>query len=302
MTNVYFSNEGMTSTTANFLANIAKELQSAATERLNNVKFYNTSVAVIGSSEKQIMSIGMNTLESITADLQEVAQLNAFCAWVREAIKEKEAQSKAINQFMIDEWVDLMNITRPIQPKAPKAPRLVTEADVIASWNVDKRNKYLRLEAFAATLGKYIHPEGAYSVARKDAHKAVNKPITKEGAGRDMVLYYTEPSVPITEVDSLFMSLQETYRNYEKDLNQMKAEIKETVNKLNQELYDQHLIDSSTYTNQCREYDTMWADIRTKFLAWRANELERISKLKIVIPNALKPVFDRVKDLGNISE
>ena len=51
MNNVYFSNEGLTSTSANFYANIAKELANAATERLNNVKFFKTSVAVIGSSD-----------------------------------------------------------------------------------------------------------------------------------------------------------------------------------------------------------------------------------------------------------
>ena len=44
MTNVYFSQEGMTSTTANYYANIAKEMQSAATEKLNGVRFYNIPI------------------------------------------------------------------------------------------------------------------------------------------------------------------------------------------------------------------------------------------------------------------
>ena len=42
MNNVYFAKEGMTSSTANFYANIAKELQKAAAERLDNVKFFQT--------------------------------------------------------------------------------------------------------------------------------------------------------------------------------------------------------------------------------------------------------------------
>ena len=80
MNNVYFGNEGMTSTTANFYANIASELKQAATERLNNVRFYNLSVAVIGSYEKQLMSVGNKDLGFIGLGLQESASMNAFCA------------------------------------------------------------------------------------------------------------------------------------------------------------------------------------------------------------------------------
>ena len=69
MNNVYFSNEGMTSTTANYYANIAKEFQNAATERLNSVKFFKTSVAVIGSNDKQLMSEGTSDLGFISEDL-----------------------------------------------------------------------------------------------------------------------------------------------------------------------------------------------------------------------------------------
>ena len=72
--------------------NIAKELQKAAAERLDSVKFFQTSVAVIGSSEKQLMSDGTRDLAFITSDLELIASMNAFCAWVREAIKEKEKQ------------------------------------------------------------------------------------------------------------------------------------------------------------------------------------------------------------------
>lgn len=40
MNNVYFSTVGLSSTEANFLANIAKEQIQRTEERLNGVKFY----------------------------------------------------------------------------------------------------------------------------------------------------------------------------------------------------------------------------------------------------------------------
>ena len=260
MNNVYFANEGMTSSTANFYANIAKELQKAATERLDSVKFFQTSVAVIGSSEKQLMSDGTRDLAFITSDLELVASMNAFCAWVREAIKEKEAQQGIINRTNIDDWLKTNGISVPEAPEYIRDPSPVSEESVINSWDINKRNKYLRLEAFAATYGKYIHPDGAYSKARKKAHTALNNPITKEGTGRDMVLYYTEPSVAIGAVDGLFLALQSEYRGYEKELNQMKAEIKETVNNLTREAYNKHQKELDVWKEKHREYSALWTD------------------------------------------
>ena len=197
MTNVYFSNEGLTSTSANYYANIAKESQEAATERLNGIKFFKTSVAVIGSNERQIMSEGTSDLEFIQRDLMTIASMNAFCAWVREAIKEKDSQTALVNVMSIEVWAKENGIELPVAPACPKDPYPISEKSVIDAWDINKRNKYLRLEAHAAVIGKYIHPRGTYSDARKEAHVALNNPITKEGSGRDMILYYTEPSVAI---------------------------------------------------------------------------------------------------------
>lgn len=302
MNNVYFANEGMTSTTANFYANIAKELQNAATERLNSVKFFKTSVAVIGSKEKQLMEVGNDNLDFIPKDLKELAEMNAFCAWVREAIKEKESQITTVNKGSIEAWAKAAGIELPVLPECPHDPKIPSETDVINSWDINKRNKYLRLEAFAATLGKYIHPDGAYSRARKKAHTAINNPITKEGTGRDMVLYYTESSVDIESVDDMFMALQDQYRGYEQELNQMKAEIKDMVNNLTREAYDVHSKKCDEYKELLRAYNTAWGDLRTQFTTWRTNELERISKLKITIPSALKDTFNKIKEIADASK
>ena len=302
MNNVYFANEGMTSSTANFYANIAKELLKAAAERLVNVKFFKTSVAVIGSSEKQLMGDGTHDLAFITSDLETLASMNAFCAWVREAIKEKEAQQGVINRIDIDDWAKSNGITIPTAPEYPRDPISVSEESVINSWDINKRNKYLRLEAFAATYGKYIHPDGAYSKARKKAHTALNNPITKEGTGRDMVLYYTEPSVAIGAVDGLFLALQSEYRGYEKELNQMKAEIQETVNNRTREAYDKHQKELDIWKEKHREYSALWTDLRAKFTTWRTNELERISNFKITIPDNLKETFFKIKEIADASK
>lgn len=72
MNSVFFGNEGLTSTSANFYANIAQEMIQAAQERLNNVKFFQVSVASIGGGEKQLMTVGQKSLDFIKDDLEKM--------------------------------------------------------------------------------------------------------------------------------------------------------------------------------------------------------------------------------------
>ena len=302
MTNVYFNEKGITSTEGNHLCNIAKELQQAAINRLNSVKFFNTTISVIGSNEKQLMSKGNKSLDFIEEDLQLVASLNAFCAWVREAIKEKEEQQGDIRRLTFDEWAEQLFIELPTSPKHPSKPSTVTEQSILDSWNIDKRNKYLELEAFASTIGKYIHPNGEYSCARERAHNAINKPISKEGSGRDTVLYHTTPSIDIEDVDNLYMFLQSKHREYEKQLNMMKAEIKESVTKLtveNNQHYENLL---EIYRNEYNEYNSKLLELRSQYNTWITKTLENISKYKIAIPNNLKETFNLLKKISDTSK
>jgi hypothetical protein len=248
------------------------------------------------------MSSGNTSLNFIEEDLQLVASLNAFCAWVREAIKEKEEQQGDIRRLTFDEWAEQLSIELPTSPKHPSKPSTITEQSILDSWNIDKRNKYLELEAFASTIGKYIHPNGEYSCAREKAHNAINKPISKEGSGRDTILYHTTPSISIENVDNLYMFLQSKHREYEKQLNVMKAEIKESVTKLtveNNQHYENLL---EIYRKEYSDYNSKLLELRSQYNTWITKTLENISKYKIAIPNNLKETFNLLKKISDTSK
>lgn len=160
--------------------------------------------------------------------------MNSFCAWVREAIKEKEGMIGKVSATMLGQGIGL--------PEALPSP---TEETIIKSWDINKRNKFLRLEAFASTYGKYIHPKGAFSKARKEVHAAENCPIYKEGSGRDLILYYQDPTI---EVDN--MSLQDTYRSYEKELNALKEEVNKLSNTQEREKMAEFKANYDKYTSE----------------------------------------------------
>ena len=235
MNNVYFAKEGevgMTSTTGSHYANIAKEMIKSTEKKLYGVKFYQTSISAIGSAEKQLMSQGSSDISFIDDALREIAEANSFCAWVREAIKEKEAQQLAVSRKDLDKWLEEQGIEIKKEPKYPENVKIVEEQDIINTWDINKMNKYYRLEAYASTIGNYIHPGKNvknYNDARRAMHHAINNPITKEGSGRDTVLYYSEATVDPDAVDAQFLKLQDMHRSYEKELNAMKAEQKKKL-------------------------------------------------------------------------
>ena len=298
MNNVYFGNEGMTSTTANHYANIAKEMIKCTEKKLYGVKFYQTSISAIGSSARQLMSQGSSDISFIDDALREIAEANSFCAWVREAIKEKETQQLAVSRKDLDAWLEEQGIEIKKEPKYPENVKIVEEQDIINTWDINKMNKYYRLEAYASTIGNYIHPGKNvknYNDARIAMHNAINNPITKEGSGRDTVLYYSEATVDPDMVDSQFLKMQDMHRNYEKELNAMKAELKETVNNINQQRCDEYQVKIDAYYADHREYKAWQNEMRNKLNKWKVSETERLSKLKIVIPKDLNGIFQKVK-------
>ncbi len=295
MNNVYFGAEGLNSTSANYYANVAQEMIQSISESLNSIKLYETCVSSIDSQASKLMSKGWTSLDSIKTGLEQIAKMNAFCAWVREAIKEKDLQLNKVTTLSLETWMIQTNYPVMEVPNRPEPPRDPIEEDIINTWDINKRNKYLKLEAFASTYGKYIHPKGAFSKARKDLHNVENNPITKEGSGRDLVLYYYNPTVNSFDVEKLFFELQEVYRSYEKELNAMKADLKEEVNKEVLKRNREYKEQLDAYNAEYDKWMSYRRNAQVAYNNWITSERERISKLKIVLPSNLLDTFKEIQ-------
>ena len=294
--NVFLGNEGLTSTSANHYCNIAQECIQADTERLEGIKLYQTTICSIVGGEPKLMSVGCNTIDFMDSSLKRIAEMNSFCAWVREALKKKEALINFIkNEASFEEWAKNNGIEIPKAPQAPAYIQPAKEEEIFDTWDMDKRNKYLMLEAFASTYGKYIHPKGAFSKARKSLHQVINSPIYKEDSGRDLIIYNRTPTIDVDFVDSEFMRIQNIYRQYEKELNAMKAELRETLNKVNLERENTYRTLTEEHKAKFDSYCSELASIKSKFNAWKISECEKISKLKIVLPEELLDTFKELK-------
>lgn len=296
MNNVFFENGFMTSTEAQNICNIAKEAVTNEHERLSAVSFYDTEIASIISPEAFIKTkISPNDISWISESLDKIGRYNALNAWLKEAIKAKEEA--------MDE-VDIMDVTTLdfyedyIKPKEPTIGyNSFDEEQVMSEWSADKLNRYYTLNSEAAVIGKYIHDSGAIAKARKDLVNKMANPSTVSGQGRETIVYKYIPSVDTEVVEGIYISLLAKHRKLNAELNSLKAEIKETINKKNIEASIAFRDKHTEWEYKISEYYSLVKQRDAKINEYKISEKERISKLKINVPSSLMDTYKEIKAL-----
>lgn len=296
MNNVFFENGFMTSTEAQNICNIAKEAVTNEHERLSAVSFYDTEIASIISPEAFIKTkISPNDISWISESLDKIGKYNALNAWLKEAIKAKEEA--------MDE-VDTMDVTTLdfyedyIKPEEPTIGyNSFDEEQVMNEWSADKLNRYYTLNSEAAVIGKYIHDSGAIAKARKDLVNKMANPSTVSGQGRETIVFKYVPSVDTEVVEGIYMSLLAKHRKLNAELNSLKAEIKETINKKNIEASIAFRDKHTEWEYKISEYYSLIKQRDAKINEYKISEKERISKLKINVPSSLMDTYKEIKAL-----
>lgn len=296
MNNVFFENGFLTSTEAQNICNIAKEAVTNEHERLSAVSFYDTEIASIISPEAFIKTkISPNDISWISESLDKIGRYNALNAWLKEAIKAKEEA--------MDE-VDIMDVTTLdfyedyVKPEEPTIGYdSFDEEQVMSEWSADKLNRYYTLNSEAAVIGKYIHDSGAIAKARKDLVNKMANPSTVSGQGRETIVYKYIPSVDTEVVEGIYMSLLAKHRKLNAELNSLKAEIKETINKKNIEASIAFRDKHTEWEHKISEYYSLVKQRDAKINEYKISEKERISKLKINVPSSLMDTYKEIKAL-----
>lgn len=105
---VFFGEKGITSTSANHLANLAKECMESNRRALEGVGFITSTVRLLSGGQASILTEGRNEqyLSSIPELLEEIAEMNTFCAWMREAIKAKDEELSLIDNADLCDYLE----------------------------------------------------------------------------------------------------------------------------------------------------------------------------------------------------
>ena len=293
---VFFKKEGeegvaLTSTSANHIANLAKEYIQSVETRLNNICFFNAEIALIGSvGGANTIQTGetsevLNNLQSL---LEGVAQAKSLIAWLREGIKAKESLMKGLQATSLEDWREENGLT---SPETPNLGHVLTEIEYYASLPIKERNRYYQLETEAAVLGKYIHPDGHLSDARKELKDKLQHPHKVDGKGRDALIYTYTPTVSVAEVDNVFFELQKKHREIQAQLNAMKYSCEQAINDSTNKVNTEYMI-------ALQKYQAKLKDVLGAFKTWKDEKSQEYSKLKIVIPHSLMGIYNTINSLG----
>lgn len=293
---VFFKKEGeegvaLTSTSANHIANLAKEYIQGAETQLNNICFFDVRVALVGTlADANIIQTGESSevLDSLQSLLEGVAQAKSLIAWLREGIKAKENLMKGLQTISLEDWCRENGM---VKPETPNCGHVLTEVEYYASLPIKERNRYYQLETEAAVLGKYIHPDGHLSDARKELKDKIYHPHKVDGKGRDALIYTYTPTTSIAIVDNVFYELQKKHREIQAQLNAMKYSCEQAINESTNKVNTEYMAASQKYQAELK-------DVLGAFKTWKDEKSQEYSKLKIVIPHSLLGIYNTINSLG----
>ena len=292
---VFFKTEGeeggaLTSTSANHISNLAKEYIQGTETYLNNISFLNIEVALVGSTSVNTIQTGEESevLEDLQSTLEKVAQAKSLIAWLREGIKAKENLVNSLRTISIEDWCKENGM---VMPETPSYGHVLTEEEYYASLPIKERNRYYQLETEAAVLGKYIHPNGHLSNARKELKDKIYHPHRVDGKGRDALIYTYTPTISAALVDNVFYELQKKHREIQAQLNAMKYSCEQAINESTNKVNTEYMAASQKYQAELK-------DVLGAFKTWKDEKSQEYSKLKIVIPHSLMGIYNTINSLG----
>lgn len=281
----FFGKEGLTTTSANHIANMAKELYSKLESEINEISAFDKTAKIIGDNTEMLIHSGTTSSDfnAINNKLRKIAECKGLIAYLREAIKERDSLYKTIESYV--------NIDKRNELISPKREPLITVEEIMSSWSIGELIRYYRLEAKCATLGKYIHEKGKLNVLRKEYYKTIQNPIEINGNGRDTLAVTNTATLTSEEIEDKFFTIQEEYRNAQAELNGMKHSIEEAIEKDKIKKDEDFKLAYNKYNGDLQNLDN--EECVEKNCA-----LKELQELKIIIPTYFKNIYEEISNLS----
>ncbi len=276
--------DGLTITSANHLANIAKEMYEALVSRLESLRFYSRDymLAIAGKTFRVENESEKSELEALASGLKEIGALKSLIAYLREGIKAKNQMS---SDAAFEEHVEELIKGGRKDLEKPSARKEATFDEEFGKLTAEQKARYYALEAKCATIGSFIHPDGAFAKARKEFFEHTKDPIKVVGKGQEAEINTFSSSFTAEQIDSVFFELQKEYRTIQAEFNKLKAEVDERVAEANKH-----------YANDALTAMKLWLDTRK---VERTQYDSEVKALKIVIPQNLREVYEKVNAVVN---
>ena len=295
---IYFGEEGMTSTSANHVSAMANVMVQDIKNRLIGLRLYEKSIRVIGDAEVTVETVN-NTLPEIAESVRRICKANALIAWLREAVKEREQAQKYVSDMSLDDWMKKQGIEKPAVPQPPQMPRInFQDYNTIldTGLTVKEYNRFVELNSALAVYGEMIHEKGLLTRQKSELARIMQNPTEVKESGRDTIITTYKVDVNISaDIDNLYTELQSEYRKLQAEKNGIEAKFSNLAMDYQTRKNDEWKAAKAQYDRDLQKVNSELVGIQTQMQEWKKQRLEELAALKIIIPDALKPLYKELQ-------
>ena len=296
---IYFTTEeGMTSTSAQHVSAMANVMVQDIKQHIMGLRLYEKSIRVIGDAEVTVETEN-NTLPEIAESVKRICKANALIAWLREAVKEREQAQKYVSDMSLDDWMKKQGIEKPVSPEPPQMPRINFQdykTILDTGLSVKEYNRFVELNSALAVYGEMIHEKGLLTRQKSELARIMQNPTEVKESGRDTIITTYKVDVNISaDIDNLYTELQSEYRKLQAEKNGIEAKFSNLAMDYQTRKNDEWKAAKAQYDRDLQKVNSELVGIQTQMKEWKKQRLEELAALKIIIPDALKPLYKELK-------
>jgi hypothetical protein len=295
---IYFGEEGMTSTSAQHVSAMANVMSQDIKQHLMGLRLWEKSIRVIGDVECKVEEMN-NTLPEISDGVKQICKANALIAWLREAVKEREKAQQYVQDMTLVKWMELQGIEKPVSPKPPMMPKINFQdykTILDTGLTVKEYNRFVELNSALAVYGDMIHDKGLLTRQKNELARIMQNPTEVKESGRDTIIttYHVDVNVSV-DIDNLYTLLQSEYRKLQAEKNGIEAKFSNLAMDYQTRKMDEWKAAKAQYDRDLTRYNSELVGIQTRMQEWKKQRLEELAALKIIIPNDLQPLYKNLK-------
>lgn len=296
---IYFTTEeGMTSTSAQHVSAMANVMVQDIKQHIMGLRLYEKSIRVIGDVECKVEEVN-NTLPEISEGVKRICKANALIAWLREAVKEREQAQKYVSDMSLDDWMKKQGIEKPVSPEPPQMPRINFQdykTILDTGLSVKEYNRFVELNSALAVYGEMIHEKGLLTRQKSELARIMQNPTEVKESGRDTIITTYKVDVNISaDIDNLYTELQSEYRKLQAEKNGIEAKFSNLAMDYQTRKNDEWKAAKAQYDRDLQKVNSELVGIQMQMKEWKKQRLEELAALKIIIPDALKPLYKDLK-------
>lgn len=297
MNDIYFGEEGLTSTSANHVSAMANVMVNDLKQHINGLRLYRKYIRVIGETETLVEERN-DTLPEVIQTVERISKANALIAWLREAIKERENALNDVNNTDINTYAKRTGydmIDRPSMPQEPRVNFQDYKTMLDAGLTVKEYNRAMELNSTLAVLGEFVHEKGLLTKHKAELQRIAKNPVEVKESGRDTIITRYEAD-DAAVIDEVYTELQARYRKLQAEKNGIDNKWSNMAAEYQVRRRAEYQTELNAWNAECAKWDAQYAELKDHWMTWKKQECDRIAALKIIIPKDLVNLYTELRD------